>query len=235
MIAWLVMGFVVVVLILLALIYGGGAKVEDMPYEMGKALFSPAERAFIGVLEQAVSPQYRVFGKVRVADVISAKRGMLPKQRTAAFNRIKAKHFDFVLCRTEDLKVAAVVELDDSSHDREDRRQRDQFLRRACAAAKLPLHNIKARHSYNIADLRAQLMPGESLGSPARTGRKSAPIRVEPSLGLTLPAAPSLGNCPDCNSPLTERVAEHGDLAGRRFTVCGRFPVCRYIEKEPIL
>lgn len=245
MMLWLVIGFVVVVTLLLALIFGGGGSPAHLPYELGRPLLSPAERSFFGVLEQAVAPQYRVLAKVRVADVIAPRKGLQPKQRAAAFNRIRAKHFDFVLCRADTLTVVAAVELDDSSHDREDRRQRDALLRGACFAAKLPLHSIKAQRSYNIPALRAQLVPGQSplsatVSPPVKPGRKAQPVRLEPALGLELPAVDNAGEdqaglCPECASPLAQRTAQYGELAGRCFTVCERFPTCRYIDRRAVL
>lgn len=43
------------------------------PYYAKKALFSVAERSFLGVLEQAVEGRYRVFGKVRLADALGGQ------------------------------------------------------------------------------------------------------------------------------------------------------------------
>lgn len=48
----------------------------DFPYQKEPALFTAAERSFLGVLEQAVEGRFRVFGKVRVADVITVKTGL---------------------------------------------------------------------------------------------------------------------------------------------------------------
>jgi len=36
---------------------------EDFPYNRNWVLFSPGERSFLGVLEQAFGAEYRVFGK----------------------------------------------------------------------------------------------------------------------------------------------------------------------------
>jgi hypothetical protein len=93
-------------------------------YQRGKPLCSAAERAFLEVLDQAVAVDagiaasapghgggYRVFGKVRVADVVALKPGLNPWARQGALNRIAAKHFDFVLCRSSDLAVVCAVEL----------------------------------------------------------------------------------------------------------------------------
>ena len=88
---------------------------EDNPYIKRHDLFSPAERLFLQTLQEAVSDHFRVFGKVRVADVIDVKEGISQSARRAALNRITSKHFDYVLCRKDDLSVVCAIELDDRS------------------------------------------------------------------------------------------------------------------------
>lgn len=94
------------------------------PYSKNQTLFSPAERSFLGVLEQAVGEDYRIFGKVRVADVVSVKSLSHRNAWQQAFNRISAKHFDFILCAKGDLAIAAAIELDDKSHPAQTQRTR---------------------------------------------------------------------------------------------------------------
>ena len=48
----------------------------DYPYQKESTLFTAAERSFLGVLEQALQGQSRVFGKVRLIDVIKVKPGL---------------------------------------------------------------------------------------------------------------------------------------------------------------
>jgi hypothetical protein len=127
------------------------------PYRRRSRLFSPAERSFLSVLEHAVAGNARVFGKVRVADVIEPISGIGASARQTAINRIDRKHFDFVLCAPDDLSVLAVVELDDASHEARNRQERDQFLSAACQAAGLPLIRIPAARTYSVSELRARL------------------------------------------------------------------------------
>ncbi|MES9901851.1 MAG: DUF2726 domain-containing protein [Sedimenticola sp.] len=130
---------------------------ENYPYDKHSTLFSAAERSFYGVLCQAAEGKAVVFGKVRVGDVLKTKKGLNASERQKAFNRISAKHFDFVLCKPDDLSVMAAVELDDSSHDSKKRMERDEFLEGASEAAQLKLHRFKARNSYIIDEVRKEL------------------------------------------------------------------------------
>lgn len=126
-------------------------------YFLRKSLFTPAERSFLGVLEQNLPPGVRVFGKVRLEDIIGVKSGLERGERQAARNRINRKHVDFLLVRANDLAPLAGLELDDSSHEAEDRQERDAFVDSAFASAGLPLLHVPVQKSYNPTELKAQL------------------------------------------------------------------------------
>ena len=68
---------------------------------------------------------YTVFAKVRLLDLLEPKKGH-PKYKTL-FNKIQAKHVDFVLCDKK-LVARCIIELDDSSHDEKSRQERDKFV-----------------------------------------------------------------------------------------------------------
>lgn len=116
-------------------------------YSCQKYLFTRTELTFYRALQAATQGQYLVFGKVRVADVLKPQTDNRA-DRQRAFNKISAKHFDFVLCDPVNLKVLAAVELDDSSHQRVDRIKRDDFLNQAVASAGLPLIRFPVQESY---------------------------------------------------------------------------------------
>ncbi|MBR9884403.1 MAG: DUF2726 domain-containing protein [Oceanospirillales bacterium] len=58
----------------------------------------------LGVLDSIIDPQHhRLFGKVRVADLLEPEPSRNRSQWQKAFNRTIAKHFDFVICKADDL------------------------------------------------------------------------------------------------------------------------------------
>lgn len=192
---------------------------DEYPYTRCTALFSPAERSFLGVLEQAVGLEYRVFGKVRVADIIEPRSGLNGSARQAAFNRTSAKHFDFILCEPTDLSVACAIELNDASHQIRSRQERDAFLTAVCKAASLPLLQIPAQRTYAVHELREQVMSAVGHGN-------KGPLPSEPAV---LDAKASPPNCPHCSAMMVRRSAQSGPNAGRSFWGCSRFPKCRGI------
>lgn len=91
-----------------------------------KWLFSYNEKdAFWKLKEIAEKNGYLVFAKVRLIDLVEPTRGN-PKYKTF-FYKVQAKHVDFVLC-DQKLVARIVVELDDNSHERADRAERDDFV-----------------------------------------------------------------------------------------------------------
>lgn len=136
----------------------GSAGSIGFPYQSAKTLFSAAERSFLGVLDQAVGPEHRVFGKVRVADVATVKPGLGNSARQGALNRIAYKHFDFVVCRTSDLAIVCAVELNDKSHSSRRAQSRDDLLFKVCQAINLPLLTVPAKQAYSPQEIRAQFL-----------------------------------------------------------------------------
>lgn len=68
---------------------------------------------------------YIICPKVRLMDIIQPRKGA-PKYKTL-FYKIQAKHIDFLICGS-DLRIKAIVELDDNSHNDTDRKERDEFV-----------------------------------------------------------------------------------------------------------
>lgn len=154
-----VSGLVLLVLLLLAVFWTRGKKGKPLPYDVQETLFSPAERSFLGVLDLAVGDKARVFAKVRVADVLTPEAGMGKSKWQQAFNKISAKHLDYLLCHPTDLSFICAIELDDSSHRQQKRRARDSFLKAAFDSAGLPLLQIPASSHYQVEELRDLILP----------------------------------------------------------------------------
>lgn len=68
---------------------------------------------------------YLVFPKVRLLDIIEPRRG-IEHYKTLLY-KIQAKHVDFIIC-DQNVHIKAVIELDDNSHYKENRKERDQFV-----------------------------------------------------------------------------------------------------------
>ncbi|HWI66614.1 MAG TPA: DUF2726 domain-containing protein, partial [Symbiobacteriaceae bacterium] len=93
-----------------------GVEMHVSPYIRRASLLSPAEQRFYTRLYQAVGNELLICPKVRLADAIDVRGDAIEWQ--AAWNRIAAKHLDFVLVTADEYQPLLAIELDDSSHMR---------------------------------------------------------------------------------------------------------------------
>lgn len=105
---------------------------KRMPYYQ-KPLLSDYELRFYRVLKPICDKnKITIMSKIRLADVINVQKGFSKKEYLKFFDRIKSKHFDFVLCSENDLSVIAIIELDDRSHYRPEAKENDEFKNKIC-------------------------------------------------------------------------------------------------------
>ena len=160
--------------------------VQTYAYSRQKFLFTRAELSFYRALQEATTEHYEILGKVRVADVLKPQtenRGDWQR----AFNKISAKHFDFVLCDRDSLNVLAAVELDDSSHQRSDRIKRDGFLNQAVQSAALPLIRFPVQANYDRDAIQQHIAEILGLPQPQKTKPEVKPERVKLKTKLVEP------------------------------------------------
>jgi very-short-patch-repair endonuclease len=121
---------------------------ENLPYGLRRAMMSPAERSFFGILEQAVDmSQYHIFPQAPLASLVYVQKGTESYLRHE--NRIRSKVVDFVLCTRDTVAPVLVIELDDSSHERDDRKERGAFVDSVMDKVCLPILHVKARRDYD--------------------------------------------------------------------------------------
>jgi hypothetical protein len=116
-------------------------------YRKTNSLMTFQERKFYRtVLMKELSSQYAIYPKVRLADLIWIANE--PTDKKFHSNQIQCKHIDFVLCNRSTLEPVLALELDDSSHQKYDRRESDEVKDRVCAQARLPLLRVKVQYDY---------------------------------------------------------------------------------------
>ena len=128
-------------------------------YRIKKKLFTSAERSFLGVLSKAVGQKFTILGKIRIADILTPTKTINRSAWQSAFNKINAKHFDYVLCDPDTLSVHCVIELNDKSHKEIHRAKRDEFVREICKSAGLRLIEVQAKRSYSINEIENLILP----------------------------------------------------------------------------
>ena len=199
-----------------------GSETVRLPYQRNSVLLSAAESSFLGVLEQALGEGYRVCPKVRVADTISVRSPLPRGEWQRAFNRISSKHFDFILCLSTDLEIACAVELDDSTHQRNDRRERDMLLGDVCSVSSLPLLRFPTKGAYTVSDIRERLATYTE--SPQRRSAEEDHSLADEDATIAQEAAPL---CPKCSGVMVLGTVRKGSTASQKFLGCADYPECR--------
>ncbi len=145
---------------------------HDFPYQKKEALLTAAECQFYVVLQGlAAVEKLDVFAKVRIEDVIEVRKGARSYQSHR--NRISSRHLDFVLCDRQKTAPMLVIELNDSSHKRRKRQQRDEFVEKALEVAGIPLLWLPVQDAYPVHELSRQVR--EKLGRSTDTPNTTVP------------------------------------------------------------
>lgn len=211
-------------------------------YQKKRAFLSPAEQSLLDALEKSLGRDYRVFSKVRLADVVKVKEGLSRTAGRRAFNAISARYVDFLICHSIDLSIRGAVELDVRNHQTAQSVPRDLFVDKVLEASQIPLLRVKTRASYSISEITDRLEScgiieaGSIQGLPVKEKKgvekvgesisaKIEPVEITPSIELKVEAV-----CPRCGAGMVEKVAAKGKYAGRKYLGCSNFPHCRYTE-----
>ena len=190
----------------------------EYPYLVRDDFLSPAELSFYLVLKSSISEMALVFPKVSLGDLFYTKLRDPSKFRTYT-NKIDRKHVDFLLCDPKTVRPILGIELDDKSHQRPERQERDEFVRNVFLAAKLPLIRVPVRHSYSVAELSSLLHPFLDIKG------MSVPLSAV-TQNANIPPA-----CPKCGVEMVLRTAKTGNNQGEKFWGCSNYPQCRGIVK----
>ena len=125
---------------------------EKYPYYAKKTLLTHTEQKFYKNLLSICNKSFPYLGiamQVRLVDIINCsesdwQKGYGPK--------ISAKHIDFVLFDKNTTKIRLCIELDDTSHDKPERKRRDVFVNKALDSAGVPLLRILTKDMNKESD-----------------------------------------------------------------------------------
>ncbi len=223
---------------------------EALPYHLRDDFLSPAELNFYRILCVAADDWAVICPKVSLADLFYAQTGDYAINTTYR-NKIDRKHVDFLLCDRHSMVPLVGVELDDGSHRRPHRRDRDRFIEAVFQAAGLPLVRIEVQSSYNVQAIGAALRdwarvseeePG-SAAEPEAEPQVTATTETLPQADVSnkadvaplpspLPIEDPPPACPKCGQPMVLRVVKkEGPHKGKKLWGCRSFPRCRGLRE----
>lgn len=126
---------------------------------LGKAVLSPWEQRVIQTLMAQLPEGLHLCPQVRLADIVKVQSPDRSAWR-GAFNRIACKSVDFVVMDLSNGNPILVIELDDRTHDRTDRKERDALVNEVLDVACIPL--VRFMPSGKL-DIRPHLLRNAAL------------------------------------------------------------------------
>lgn len=124
------------------------------PFDCKTAVFTPAEKNFLNLLEQAMGQKYRIINRVKLSDIVTIRQGVSNRASQSAAANAEGKYLDFVICERSTMKLLGVVDLVDTQ-GRGYKVKKDWFVSGALEAASVPHLRIKVKANYTLDEIRA--------------------------------------------------------------------------------
>lgn len=119
-------------------------------YEKVDYLLTKNELKFYRILKQVTNKLgYSLFCQVALYEIVKSKN-------YKDFNKIKSKSIDFVITQ-ENCKILLCIELDDTSHERNNRIERDNFINQLFKDLDIKLLRIQLQNFYNMEELENKI------------------------------------------------------------------------------
>jgi ssDNA-binding Zn-finger/Zn-ribbon topoisomerase 1 len=200
--------------------------VEEFPYAMRDDFLSASELSFYKILRLVMPNEFVIFTKVALKDIFFVTENDRSKQSTF-MNKISKKHVDFIICNAETLKPVCGIELDDTSHERQDRVIRDTFVNQVFKSGKLPLIRYTNKRSYVLSEVEEKL---QTIINPTKNEVHFQTLKMEEKEKTNLNENVNETIhpvCPKCHTPFVLRSAKSGKHLGKQFYGCTNYPKCR--------
>jgi very-short-patch-repair endonuclease len=159
---------IAVLAVLKAKSQGGGAD-EVWPFYAKKPLSQP-EQVLYFRLVQAL-PDHIVLAQVQLSRLLGVKKG---NNYQAWFNRINRMSADFVVCN-KDSSIVSVIELDDTTHQKEDRQAADAKKDKALSSAGIRIVRWQAKAIPDIAAIQSTIIPNIAVKRDAPQAARPLP------------------------------------------------------------
>jgi len=197
---------------------GNELTLAHLPYHVRDDFLSKAEHSFYLVLRHMMGEYFTICTKVNLSDIFYVSN---PHENRTARNKIDRKHVDFLICDPKTMKPRFAIELDDATHQRRDRVERDRFVDDVFEAAGLPLVRVAANSTYS------QSMLGEFF----KTALSQTTPRgvLDPKESYAPKADDPPPYCPSCGQPMVLREAKRGPKRGEKFYGCVNYPRCKEV------
>ena len=131
-------------------LYNETKEINTEAYEKKEYLLTKNELKFYKQLKK-ITDKYNltIFAQVSLYQIIKNKE-------YKDFNKIKSKSIDFVITESNG-KIKICIELDDKSHNNNNRKERDNFINTIFRQANIKLLRIPVQEFYNLEELEKKI------------------------------------------------------------------------------
>ncbi|OUR63554.1 hypothetical protein A9Q74_00270 [Colwellia sp. 39_35_sub15_T18] len=124
------------------------------PFDSKPAVFTPAEKNFQNLVEQAMGNKYRIINRVKLSDIVTIRNGVSNRASQSAATNAEGKYLDFVICERTSMKLLGTIDLVDTQ-GKGYKIKKDWFVSGALEAAAIPHLRIKVKANYTLDEIRA--------------------------------------------------------------------------------
>jgi hypothetical protein len=163
------------------------------PFDSKSVVFTPAEKNFQNLVEQALGPKYRILNRVKLSDIVAIRNGISKRASQIAVKNANSKFVDFAICERNSMKLLGAIDLVDTQ-GKGYKVKKDWFVSGALDASAIPHIRIKVKTNYTLDEIRACInsrILGTSSPVPKMRGRviPAAMIKARPRNIEDMPAA----------------------------------------------
>lgn len=116
---------------------------QYLPYRMITSVLTPREKtAYYIIFNYCTKNNLALFSKIRLADFITPQNTSYNRDFYLWFNKISAKHVDFLIVQQGSFRPLLAIEIDDTTHYRADRKERDIFVNNIYFSIGLPVLHL---------------------------------------------------------------------------------------------
>jgi very-short-patch-repair endonuclease len=121
-------------------------------YKRKDFLMSRVEHEFFDILVDITKDQYCVFPQIHLSTILDNK--VVGQNWKGAFRHINEKSVDYVICDKAYIKPLLAIELDDKTHEQDNRKIRDGEVERILSNANLPLLRFGNNGHFDKEEIR---------------------------------------------------------------------------------
>jgi hypothetical protein len=122
------------------------AKISKYEYNKKNSIMTKAENTFYKKMQEITGERYYIVPQAHLSMFLNHKVGN--QSRRGSFAVINGKSVDFLLCEKETSRPILAVELDDHTHNRSDRVERDKLVEEILHNSDILL--VRFRDALNI-------------------------------------------------------------------------------------